>query len=171
MAKKLFLGTTVDKQQISIIRDLQDNFEPAVRLVPAANLHMTLAFFGLVSVEKQLQLEAQLSALCKAKFSVTLDTLTYWRKPRALCITGQANDKGLLKIVDESQSIAASLGLHESEHTFTAHITVARKVEQMPASQASFEPLIIAPIAIHLFESKSSDQGVEYHVVRSWDLH
>jgi len=170
MSKKLFLGIALNKQQIQIIGQLQDNFDTRVRLVPAANLHMTLAFFGQVSGQQQQQLEMQLSALCRRRFSVTLDTLAYWHKPGVLCIKGQAKDNALLQIVAETQVIAASLGLHKSEHSFTPHITVARKAKNRPAAQLHFDPLVIIPGVIHLFESVSSVQGVSYPILRSWNL-
>jgi 2'-5' RNA ligase len=170
MSKKLFLGIALDKSQIQMIGRLQENFDPGVRLIPAANLHMTIAFFGLVSAQQQAELETQLSAIAKRRFSVTLDTLAYWHKPRILCIKGQADDKALLQIVSKSQALAASLGLYESEHSFTAHITVARKAKNMPASELNFNPLRITPSVIHLFESKNSSQGVEYPILRSWAL-
>lgn len=170
MSKKLFLGIALDKRQSQIICQLQDHIDTALKRVPAANLHMTLAFFGQVSNEQQQQLEMQLSALCRHRFSVTLDTLTYWQKPRSLCITGEADDKALLQIVAESQSIAASLRLHQSDHSFTPHITVARKAQRLPPLQLNFDPLILTPGTVHLFESVSGAQGVSYPILRSWDL-
>lgn len=170
MNKKLFLGIALNKQQSQIISQLQDHFGQALWRVPAANLHMTIAFFGPVSVEKQQTLQVQLAAIGKRRFSVTLDTLTYWQKPRSLCITGEADDKALLQIVAESQSVAAALGLHQSDHSFTPHITIARKAQRVPPLQLNFDPLILTPSTVHLFESVSGAQGVTYPILRSWDL-
>ncbi len=174
MTKKLFLGISLDKQQMLQIGQLQAHFGADVRLVPATNLHMTIAFFGLVSCKTRRKLEKRITALHKPQFSITLDTLSLWRKPRVLCITGQAQDKALLQIANECQLLASTLNLHPSEHIFSAHITLARKAKKMPqcpASQLLFSPLIITPSAIHLFESKSCDNGVEYQILRSWNLH
>ena len=174
MTKKLFLGICLDKQQRQEIRQLQDNFSSDVRLVPITNLHITLAFFGLVSSKTQRKLEKRISALHKPAFSVTLDQLAHWKKPRILCLTGQTKDKALLQIAKECQLLAADLDLPHSEHIFSAHITVARKALQLPQSpalQELFKPLLIKPKEIHLFESKSCDNGVEYRILRSWPLH
>jgi 2'-5' RNA ligase len=173
MTKKLFLGIALDKFQRQQIVQLQEYFPPEVRRVPAANLHMTLAFFGQVSHKIQRRLEKGISALHKPKFSVTLNTLAYWKKPKILCVTGESTDKGLLQLAKDCQLLSAALDLPSSEHVFTAHITVARKAHQQPpsADELRQQPVVLKPEAIHLFESKSSDTGVEYRVLRSWPLH
>jgi len=173
MAKKLFLGISLDKQQIRQVCQLQRNFDTDVKAVSAAKLHMTLAFFGIVSCKAQRKLEKRISAISKAKFSVTLDRLAHWKKPRILCLTGQATDKALLQIVSDCQLLATSLDLQTSEHIFSPHITLARKAHHLPrcpAAQLIFTPLLISPDAVHLFESKSIASGVEYRILRSWKL-
>jgi len=173
MAKKLFLGILLDKQQIRQICQLQRKFNNDVKSVPSTKLHMTLAFFGVVSCKAQRKLEKRISTIHKVKFSVTLDKLTHWKKPRILCITGQATDKALLQIVSDCQLLAASLDLPITEHIFTPHITLARKAHHLPRcsdAQLMFYPLLITPDAVHLFESKSLASGVEYRILDSWTL-
>lgn len=173
MAKKLFLGISLDKQQILQVCQLQRNFDPDVKTVPAENLHMTLAFFGIVSGKAQRKLEKRISAISKAKFSVTLDRLAHWKKPRILCLTGLNTDKALLQIVNNCQLLARSFDLQTSEHAFSAHLTLARKAHHLPhvpAAQLIIKPLLLKPDEVHLFESKSIAGGVEYRVLRSWKL-
>jgi 2'-5' RNA ligase len=174
MTKKLFLGISLDEQQRQEIRQLQDNFDVDVRLVPITNLHMTLAFFGPVSNKIQRKLEKGISALHKPKFCVTLNQLAHWKKPKILCLTGESKDKALQQLAKDCQLLTAALDLPSSEHVFTAHITVARKAHQIPKTSADrlhFEPVILRPEAIHLFESRSGEKGVEYRILRSWPLH
>ncbi len=171
MMKKLFLGISLNDRQHQQIVQLQGQLGSDLRLVPAANLHMTLAFFGLVSKKTQRRLEKRITALHKPPFSITLDQLSYWKKPRILCLSGASKDKGLLQMVNECQLLATDLHLHHSEHNFTAHITLARKAQQRPVLKAPIKPLLIKPDAIHLFESKSAPQGVEYQILRSWPVH
>lgn len=173
MTKKLFLGIALDKLQRQQIVQLQEHFPLEVRRVPAANLHMTLVFFGQVSNKTQRKLEKGISALHKPKFSVTLNKLAHWKKPKILCITGESKDKGLQQLAKDCQLLAAALDLPSSEHVFTAHITVARKARQLPppADGLRLEPVVLKPEEIHLFESKSVETGVEYRILRSWPLH
>ncbi len=171
MMKKLFLGISLHDRQRQEIVQLQAKLGDELRLVPAANLHMTLAFFGMVSGKTQRQLEKRIAALHKPSFSITLNQVVYWQKARVLCLSGASQDKGLVEIVQACQLLAADLHLHRSEHTFTAHITLARKAQHSPDLALPLQPLLIKPEEIHLFESKSSPQGVEYQILRSWPVH
>lgn len=171
MAKKLFLGIHLDKQQCREISQLQSSFSTDLKLIPITHLHMTLAFFGLVSNKTQRKIEKRISALQQPVFSIRLNQLTHWKKAKILCITGEAKDKNLLQLVKECQLFAATLNLPYSEHVFKAHITVARNAQQLPASQQHFKPLLIKPKQLHLFASKSGKNGVEYRILRSWPLY
>lgn len=170
MTKKLFLGISLNDRQRQQIVQLQEQLGDDLRLVPAANLHITLAFFGLVSNKTQRKLEKRIAALHKPPFSVTLNELSHWKKPRILCLSGATKDKGLLQMVKECQLLAADLHLYHSEHLFTAHITLARKAQHRPVLQIPLKPLLIKPDAVHLFESKSCPQGVEYPILGSWPV-
>lgn len=174
MAKRLFLGIALDKQQRRQIGQLQSRFDADVKCVSAKNLHMTLAFFGLVSSAVQRKLEKRLSAMHKPKFSITLTSLVYWEKPKILCITGEAKDRALLQIVNDTHLLASILALPLSAQRYQAHITLARKAHGMPhcpAPHLHVKELEIHPPAIHLFESKNAGNGVDYQILASWDLH
>ncbi len=171
MTKKLFLGIALDKQQRRHLYKLQSSFKTDVRLVPTTNLHMTLAFFGPLSSTEQQWLEKNITAMNRAKFTVILDTLVYWKKPRILCITGAAEDPALQSLAQQSKLLANTFNEHANEHTFRAHITLARKAKSLPDSQELFTPLIIHADTVQLFESKSTDTGVEYRILHSWPLY
>jgi len=173
MAKKLFLGISLDKMQRQHIEQLQSRLRTDMRVIPLPNLHITVAFFGIVPHKMQRKLEKRISALHKTKFTITMDKITYWKKTKILCLTGQKQDKSLLQLAKECRLLADALNLHSSEHIFTAHLTLARKARQLPKTldKLSFKPVVIQPDAVHLFESKSSNKGVIYQRLRSWQLH
>ncbi|WP_028865739.1 RNA 2',3'-cyclic phosphodiesterase [Psychromonas aquimarina] len=171
MTKKLFLGIALNKQQRRHLYKLQSSFTTNVRLVPTTNLHMTLAFFGPLYDTEQRLLEKQITAMNRSRFTVTLDTLEHWRKPRILCITGAADDPALQQLAQQSSLLAENFSGCRNEHLFRAHITLARKAASLPGSREAFTPLTINADTLHLFESKSMDTGVEYQIIRSWPLH
>ncbi|WP_019612712.1 RNA 2',3'-cyclic phosphodiesterase [Psychromonas ossibalaenae] len=171
MTKKLFLGIALDKQQRHQLYRLQSSFDTDVRLVPTTNLHMTLAFFGPLSSPEQQRLEKQITAMNRSRFNVNLDTLAHWKKPRILCLTGQTSDPALLQLAQQSNQLANAFNKCPNEHLFRAHITLARRSKSLPDNQKPFTPVRIDAHSIHLFESKSTDSGVEYRILRSWPLH
>lgn len=173
MAKRLFLGIALDKQQTQQICQLQAQLDKSLRLVPAQNLHMTLAFFGLVSDEIQAQLEEQVSMMHKPKFRQTLDTLTHWEKPMVLCLKGENINPVLAQLAKESYSLTYLFNLQKNVHLFAPHITLARKVKSMQqniAASVVIKPLLLSPTAMHLYHSQSTDSGVNYQILRGWQL-
>jgi 2'-5' RNA ligase len=170
MGKKLFLGVSLSELQRREIAQLQNRLGDEIKPVPLANLHMTLCFFGLVSHRKQRKLEKQLTSLHKPAFSITLNRLAHWQKPKILCICGETKDKALLEVVKECQLLANKLHLYQSNPVFRAHITVARKARQLPERKVYFKPLTLRPKEIHLFESQSTQTGVKYEIQHSWRL-
>ena len=173
MTKRLFLGIALDKQQTQQIIELQENFDSAVRLVPATNLHMTLRFLGLIDAETELQLEQQISLMDKPKFNLTLDKLAHWTKPKILCLTGENEDPALSTLAKNCSALASQLNLYEDKNPFTPHITLARKAKHLPENMptsVSIKPFVLTPTTIHLFHSQSTVDGVKYQILRSWNL-
>lgn len=168
------------------------------RRVNKQNFHMTLAFLGAVSDEVQVQLESTLDSFYAINanqwpsFDVTLDTLTLWRKPQVLCLSGKPDDPNLQVAVDRCRYAAREAGLFcgkadksnkSGEPAFTPHITLFRKAKKIPQAQLpetnllreelierSLIPVTLSPQQMHLYESVSTSDGVEYHILRSWAL-
>ncbi len=178
-----------------------DNHTPYTgvgRRVNKQNFHMTLAFLGAVSDEVQAHLELALDSFNHSNqsqwpaFEVTLDTLTLWRKPQVLCLSGKLDDLNLQLTVDRCWHAAKEAGLFcgktntsktNDEFTFTPHITLFRKAKQIPEDHLpqtgllqarliahSLIPMTLSPQQMHLYESLSTSTGVEYRILRSWTL-
>lgn len=173
MTKRLFLGIALDKQQSHQLTELQAKFDTSVRLVPATNLHMTLVFLGLIDANIEQQLEEQISLMDKPKFTLTLDKLVHWKKPKILCLTGESDDPTLLTLAKNCSALLSQFKLYEDKNPFTPHITLARKAKNLPINtptSVAIKPLLLTPTTIHLFHSQSTVEGVKYQILRSWEL-
>lgn len=167
--KRVFLGFSLSQTQTQAITAIQVQLPNNVRLVPSANLHMTLAFFGAATPAQITALIDKVNRLHKPKFSVTLDTLSHWAKPKILCLRGNASDNRLLQLAIDTQSLASELGLHCSEHHYNPHITLSRKAKA-EVNNIDYQPMILKPAQLHLFESYPGPNGVEYPTLHSWQL-
>ncbi|GIU21488.1 RNA 2',3'-cyclic phosphodiesterase [Shewanella schlegeliana] len=167
--KRVFLGFALDSAQTDSITAIQAQLPSSVRLVPSANLHMTLAFLGAATPEQLTALIQKVNQLHKPQFSVTLNTLSHWAKPKILCLRGHAEDIKLLQLAQDTQHLAAELGLHCSEHHYNPHITLSRKAKA-EVNGIDYQALTLAPTELHLFESCPSPNGVEYPTLHSWKL-
>jgi RNA 2',3'-cyclic 3'-phosphodiesterase len=184
---RLFLGFAPDAGQRRQLQQLQKRLLQALLLdnkgremapprpVEAANMHLTLAFLGGVDAAALSRLKEEIAAMAKPAFEVTLDRVQLWRGPRIFCLLGTVTDEALLSLARDAQSLAGRLGLHASEHEFSPHITLVRKarldlppVDGAPQSMAS--RLTLRPRELHLYESVSTAEGVQYRILASWPL-
>jgi|GEM_PF-532962 len=188
----------IEHQGVEANSDSHTQYTVIGRSVNKQNFHMTLAFLGVVSDEMQAHLELALDSFNLSKesqwpaFDVTLDTLTLWRKPQVLCLSGKLDDLSLQLTVDRCRHAAKEAGLFcgktnksntNDEFTFTPHITLFRKAKQIPENHLpqtgllqtqlikhSLIPMTLSPQQMHLYESLSTSKGVEYRILRSWTL-
>lgn len=167
--KRVFLGFSLTQAQTQSIKAIQAQLPEDMRLVPSANLHMTLAFFGAATPAQLAILVDKISLLHKPQFSVTLDTLSHWAKPKILCLRGKADDKYLQQLAKDTQTLAGELALHCSEHQFNPHITLSRKAKTQ-INNIDYQPMLLQPSQLHLFESYSGANGVEYPALHTWKL-
>lgn len=167
--KRVFLGFSLNQSQTQAVTAIQAQLPKNVRLVPSANLHMTLAFLGAATPAQLTALIDKVNRLHKPKFSVTLDTLAHWAKPKILCLRGAACDNRLRQLALDSQSLASELGLHCSEHDYNPHITLSRKAKA-EVSGVEYQAIFLKPERLQLFESYPGPNGVEYPTLHSWDL-
>lgn len=141
--------------------------------VPATNLHATLCFVGAVP-------DDQVAALCDAAARVraepvalTFDALDVWQRPEILCATGPSSEsvRDLSVMLGD---VATTTGLRPDLKPFRAHMTLARKVRRRVARQFEW-PRALTPLELRcdefvLMESRRTDAGSTYSVVRSWPL-
>ncbi|MCX2657529.1 RNA 2',3'-cyclic phosphodiesterase, partial [Klebsiella pneumoniae] len=98
--KRLFfaleLPSAVQKQ---IVQWRATHFpEDAGRPVAADNLHLTLAFLGEVSAEKQRALAALAGRLRQPGFTLTLDDAGQWLRSRVVWLGTRQPPRGLLQL-------------------------------------------------------------------------
>lgn len=166
---RYFLGLDPDAKTKLAIQAWREKALPEFeRPVPVANFHVTSLFLG------QLQ-EKYLDTLCRlideleqSAFSLHFDELGYWSKPKVLFLGCQQGVDEAILLADKLTHIAKKTGIQVQERSHVPHITLARKCpEHAPA------PLIAPDFecrfeALHLFESVSGKQGVQYPIRHTW---
>lgn len=167
--KRVFLGFSLTPLQTRQVEAIQQQLPLSVRRVPSDNLHMTLAFLGHASSATIEALISSIDALEKSCFTVTLNHIEHWQKPKILCLKGTASDPKLVALANAGQLIAQQLKLHQSEHDYNPHITLSRKAKAA-VSNIVFEPMVLQPKALHLFQSYTGKNGVEYPILHTWQL-
>jgi 2'-5' RNA ligase len=128
------------------------------RIVPAENLHLTLAFLGSVSRTRL----PVLDEIAQDGLVLTLDTVEHWRRPHILCATSTDAPPGVATLAKALRRALTAEGFSLDLKTpFRPHVTVARKVTH------PLEPRALAPVTwrfddFALVQSLSSGGGSSY---------
>ena len=169
--KRLFFALWPDEQtRQKIVQFDQQLTEPKHKKVKTDNLHVTLVFLGQVDDEQEQNIIQAVSDIKSAVIDMTFDQLTIWQQKRGiLCLTSQYQPEPLLALVEQIRQRAIEFGVELDDRAYTAHITLARNLKQLPE-------VAIAPevdwhaTSFALIHSVSTEQGVDYRVIKSWPL-
>lgn len=130
------------------------------------NLHATLVFLGSVDAATEASVIQGASAIPAPQVKLAFDTLSFWSKPRILCLTAQPHDAELETLVNELTALSRRLGIPVDERPFNPHVTLVRKVKS--PRQLEFEPIIWRSSGFCLVQSCSEPEGTIYRTIKSW---
>lgn len=101
-SKRLFFAIEPPaKVQRQIVRWRAEHFQPeAGRPVAAANLHLTLAFLGDVSADKQQALAKLAGRIVQPGFTLNLDDAGQWLRSRVVWLGTRQPPRGVLQLAN-----------------------------------------------------------------------
>ena len=138
-----------------------------LKCVQPHNLHVTLVFLGQVDKETESSIKQAAADITTQPFTLTFDSLSYWSKPRILCLTcRQRAPEPAIMLVSALETAAANCGLRTDTRPYRPHITLARHVRHLP--DIKIEPIVWRAEAFSLIESCSEPEGVRYKVIQQW---
>ena len=144
--------------------------QPGGRPVASENLHLTLAFLGRVDAEQRACVEGMADAIHCPRFSLQLDRVGLWPRPRVLWLAPTCMPAALTGLAADLHRGAEACGLKLDARPYRAHVTLKRKLRQAPAEAASIRPITWSAQAFVLVRSISAPQGVIYEPVKRWAL-
>jgi 2'-5' RNA ligase len=166
--KRLFFALWPDdairRQCLDVVNKLSGD---GLRPVAPKNLHVTLLFLGNIDAGQETGITAAADTLwVPPVMELTLDKLSFWKKPAIYCLTGRHYDRKVAVLAEQLAAIAARYGVTIDERPFKPHVTLVRKAKS-PAV-VEFEPILWRADAMCLVESCSATDGVEYRVIKRW---
>ncbi len=138
------------------------------RVVPD-NLHITLSFLGFVDAQKRNCAEAAGDAVRVAPFTLTLDHVGYFAKPKVAWLGARALPEQLLTLADDLTARSAACGIVLDSRPFAAHMTLIRKMNGAPLP-LRFAPIVWRVTSFSLVKSETRASGALYSVLRTWPL-
>lgn len=141
------------------------------KAVDPHNLHITLAFLGATDARQQQCAEACADRITVPPFTLILDSLGYFPRPRVLWAGSEQTPAPLSELVTMLRQGLAGCGFDLDERPFRPHVTLLRKVRPRP----KITPRLDRPIEwqvghFHLVQSITHAQGAEYRIIKSWVL-
>lgn len=163
------------KQQLASLRmDI-----PGVRWVPPVQLHLTLAFLGVVTEETQSMLEKHLETICMPVFPVHFTQTGCFpdrRRPRVLWV-GVEPEPLLAMLAGNIRTSVLACGIPQEARPFSPHITLARiKVPGAGDVRTFLDHSLegdILPLDVRnftLFASRLDATGAVHTAIKSFQL-
>jgi RNA 2',3'-cyclic 3'-phosphodiesterase len=139
------------------------------RRVPDTNLHLTLAFVGTVTAEQRACMETAACAVEAVPFTLTLDRLGYWPRPRIVWAGASATPSALVDLVAHLNAGLSGCGYAPEQRPYQAHVTLSRKAQAAPRRRDT-PPIVWPAEEFCLVESVSEEHGSVYRVLARWPL-
>ncbi len=139
------------------------------RPVAETDLHVTVVFLGSTDAARRACYEAAAATLRSVPFTLTLDTVGYWPRARALWLGATQVPEPLSALARTLNEALAACGFTPEPHSFHPHVTLARKVAQWRGAPAP-APVPWPAEMLCLVESVSDPAGARYRVLRRWPL-
>ena len=145
-----------------------------IKRVPAANLHMTLAFAGAVSAPVRDCLEAAAANIRCPAFELCIDHVGHWPRPRILWIGPTHTPPALWSLAGQLRTALEGCGLQAETRAYQPHITLARKISTASASRhgaGQIAPVHWSITRFCLLESVTGPRAASYQILASWALY
>lgn len=165
---RLFFALPADNLADAIIRWRDARPWPG-QAVPAANLHLTLAFLGEADEKQTHELMQQAAKLHCPPLTIELDGCGWFSRAKAAWIGPAQWPNELSVFARELQRLGSRLGLGNGEQHYHPHVTLSRKAAEAPQDSPAPRFTLLAR-EFCLYQSVSSEQGVRYEPLARWPL-
>ena len=173
--RRVFLALWPDD---SVRRAIRKHASPCLeslkgRVTSTPKLHVTLHFIGSVSDEQLACMQEAASAVKASRFSLTLDSFGYFKRPRILWMGTTEVPDPLLQLYRELAKQLGSCGYKHDVRRYSPHVTLMRKCQRRPACSNDFS--ITWPVDSYFLVESVPDRdnpsgGVNYHIIERYPL-
>ncbi|WP_240221234.1 RNA 2',3'-cyclic phosphodiesterase [Rheinheimera hassiensis] len=134
------------------------------------NLHLTLFFLGQVNTGQQQRLVGAARQIKAPAFSLTLDHLACFAKPKILYLAPSAVPPELTKLQQQVAALCEAEGFSDSHDNYQPHITLARHAVCSSKYYQTQQPVIIKVTEFALYCSDSSRERLRYQPLVTFNM-
>lgn len=139
------------------------------RLQHPLDLHMTLVFLGMVESERLACIEDAASHIRCEPFTLSIDRVGYWKRPRILWCGPSQSPAPLNRLVADLQDGLSACGFVPEKRHFLPHVTLARKASALELAEVAHS----CEWPVDCFVLVASDTGVappRYKILKKWAM-
>ncbi len=140
------------------------------RPVAEGNLHLTLAFLGEVSADKERALINAAIRLQQKSFNFALDDCGHWPGSGVVWLGMRRAPRGLLQLAQWLRSRAARNGCYQSPLPFHPHITLFRQANNAVALPPGTPGWHVDTHGFGLYASIYQHGRTRYELLENWPL-
>jgi 2'-5' RNA ligase len=133
------------------------------------DLHITLVFLGPVTQARYPCVTDVADALQAGSFSLSIDRVGYWRRPRILWCGPRETPPALQKLVSDLQEGLKGCGFRPEKRSYSPHVTLARKSGPVEGCELE-QPLVWRPREFTLVSSLNRQEPPRYRILKHWPL-
>ncbi|MFC1602839.1 RNA 2',3'-cyclic phosphodiesterase [Pseudomonadota bacterium] len=133
------------------------------------DLHMTLVFLGSVAPAQRACIEQIGDEVQVNPFTLSLDQIDYWARPRILFLGATDTPAPLASLVESLQSGLVGCGFKPEERAYKPHVTLIRKAKQ-PRTFNFVAPIDWTVSEFVLAGSCAGEPPPRYQVLKRWSL-
>lgn len=167
--QRLFFSLKFSHAQQQQLRAYQQQVQalcPGARSVDVSNLHLTLFFLGLVSEKQKLQLLEATNSIISQRFSLTLDRLAGFAKPKIVYLAPSTIPAELVQLQQQMATLCKAQGFTDIHDSYRPHVTLARHA--VFSKSVAVEPIRLEISEYALYVSENNNGKVQYsplHIV------
>lgn len=162
--------STAQQQQLQVYQHQALKLCPAASAVDGANLHLTLFFLGQVNTAQQQRLLETVQHINVAAFSLTLDTLACFSRPKILYLAPSVVPDTLSSLQQQVATICKAEGFSEMYQQYQPHITLARHAVCSQQCPTEVVPLTLHVTEFALYLSERQSNRLYYRPLTSFAL-
>jgi len=143
-------------------------------IIPWQNFHITLAFIGNIDETNLAKLKTLIETpinqfIQSGALELCFDHCATFKKPKIYYLANSMIPKRLLTLANELKQQALSLGIYQDERPYLPHISLFRKVTFQPKKPV-ISSIKIEISSLSLYQSQSTEHGVFYKPIKTWQL-
>jgi 2'-5' RNA ligase len=165
--KRLFFALWPDDRQRDRLRDIISPMSKTIEgtVTYRGNWHVTLAFVGEFPEEKIPELQLAASKIVVEPFSLRLDRVEFWPRPKVACLVGASVPADLERLVGSLNDVLGEFGVEPERFNYRPHVTVATRARTFEVQRLA-QPAISEWSGFELIESISQHGTVTYHPLK-----